>query len=63
MSCLNDSETQERGLWEVTSEQFPMGACPRTPLEACVFGALLGNRSVFILDPTYGPQFQFSPEN
>ena len=62
-SYLNDSETQERRLWEVKSEKVSMGACPRTPLESCAFGALLGNRSVFMLDPTYGPQLQFSPEN
>ena len=31
--------------------KFPRGACLRTPLEACSFGARLGYRSVFILDP------------
>ena len=31
--------------------KFPRGVCPRTPLEACSFGARLGNRSVFFLDP------------
>ena len=33
---------QERGLKGVKN--------PKTPLEACAFGARLGNQSVFILD-------------
>ena len=36
---------------EWKSKKFPGGARLRTPLEACAFGARLGNRSVFILDP------------
>ena len=44
ISRLNDSETQERGLWGVKIQKFPGGACPQTSLE-------VGNRSVFILDP------------
>ena len=29
LSCLNDSETQERGLWEVKIEKnFPLGHAP-----------------------------------
>jgi len=28
---------------ELKSKNFPYGACPRTPLEACAFGARLGN--------------------
>ena len=50
ISCLNDSETQERGLKGEKSKQFPGEARP-TPLEDCAFGASLGNRSVFILVP------------
>ena len=51
LSCLNDSETQERGLWEVKIENiFPLGQAPGPP-KACAFGARLGNRSVLILDP------------
>ena len=33
------------------SKKFPLGACPETPLEACPFGANLGNPSVCILNP------------
>ena len=36
---------------EWKSKKFPGGARLRTPMEACAFGARLGNRSVFILDP------------
>ena len=43
ISCLNDSEIKERGLWESKSKTFPRGACPSwTPLEACTFGTHLG---------------------
>ena len=32
LSCLNDSETQERGLWEVKIEEnFPLGHAPGPP--------------------------------
>ena len=32
LSCLNDSETQERRLWEVKIEKnFPLGHAPRPP--------------------------------
>ena len=33
LSCLNDSETQERGLWEVKIEKkkFPLGHAPGPP--------------------------------
>ena len=31
ISCVNNSETQERGLWEVKIEKFHIGACPWTP--------------------------------
>ena len=47
ISCLNDSQTQERGLQGVKFQ----GNIFRTPLDACTFGARSGNRSVFILDP------------
>ena len=36
---------------ELKSKKLHGGACPRTPLEPCAFGARLGNRSPFILDP------------
>ena len=39
-------------LRKLKSKTFHWGTCiPRTSLEACVLDALLGNRSVFILDP------------
>ena len=35
LSCLNDSETQERGLWEVKIEEnFPLGHAPGPPPKA-----------------------------
>ena len=46
ISCLNDSETQERGLKTFPGKQ----AHPPPPPEDCAFGARFGNRSVFILD-------------
>ena len=53
LSCLNDSETQERRLWEVKIEEnFPLGHAPAPdPAKAWAFGARLGNRLVLILDP------------
>ena len=52
LSCLNDSETQERELWKVKIEKnFPLGHAPGPPSKACAFAARLGNRSVLILDP------------
>ena len=42
---------QERGLKGVKTPKTPLGGLPLDPLEACVFGAGLGNQSVFILDP------------
>ena len=50
MSCQNDLETQEGTKEYKNKKKFLGGACPQTPLEACAFGAHLGNRSVFILD-------------
>ena len=38
-------------LREKNPKKFHGGACIRTPLEAYAFGARLGKRSVFILDP------------
>ena len=51
ISCLNNSETQERGLKEKKKKKFPRGAhlTPRTSLEACAFGTRLGNRSVLVV--------------
>ena len=43
---------------EWKSKKFPGGARLRTPLEACAFGARLGNRSVFILDPRLHRQWK-----
>ena len=34
----------------VKNPKTPLGSLPLDPLEACVFGARLGNQSVFILD-------------
>ena len=42
---------QERGLKGVKIQKLPWGSLPLDPLEACAFGARLGNQSVFILDP------------
>ena len=42
---------QERGLKGVKNPKIPLGSLPLDPPEACVFGARLGNQSVFILDP------------
>ena len=42
ISCLNYSETQERGLWEFKSRRFLAGAYFRKFLEAFAFGAHLG---------------------
>ena len=36
-------------LW--SSKNFPVEHTPGPPIEACTFGARLGNQSVFILDP------------
>ena len=36
---------------KLKSKKFPWGACRWTPLETCAFGARLGNRSVFVIDP------------
>ena len=44
-------ETQERGIRKLKTEKNFRGAMPPDPLGACVLGARLGNRSVFILDP------------
>ena len=41
---------RKRDFWQLKSKNFPGEACLSTPLEACAFGACLGNRSVFILD-------------
>ena len=35
ISCLNDSETQERGLQGVKIQKISWGSPPRTPLKAC----------------------------
>ena len=52
ISCLNDSEIQDRGLKEFNQKNFSRGNMFRTaPVEACAFRAPLGNGSVFILDP------------
>ena len=53
ISCLKDPETQEKGLYFLGCQNlknFQGDLGPRPP-EACAFGARLGNRSVFILDP------------
>ena len=50
ISCLNYSESQERGLWEFKSRKLLGGASFRKFLEAFAFGAHLGNWSIFILD-------------
>ena len=42
---------QERGLKGVKIQKLPWGSLPLDLLEACAFGARLGNQSVFILDP------------
>ena len=50
-SCLNDSETQEKGpLGIKIQKNFRGRACPWTLLETCVLGACLGNPSEFNLD-------------
>ena len=51
ISCLNYSETQERGLWEIKSRKLLGGASFWKFLEALAFSAHLGNWSIFILDP------------
>ena len=52
ISCLNDSEIQKGDFRELKSKTFLGGACPpQIPIEACAFGARLGNPSVCILDP------------
>ena len=52
ISCLNDSEIQDRGLKEFNQKNFSRGNMLRTaPLEACALGSRLGNGSVVILDP------------
>ena len=48
---MNDSETQGGGLEELKSKKVLGKYAPDPVLEACAFGALSGNRSVFILDP------------
>ena len=51
ISCVYNSETQERGLWAVYIQKIFQGrACPGPPLEGGTLGAHLENRSVFILD-------------
>ena len=40
-----------KGILRSRSKKLPEGARPRNRLEACAFGARLGNRSVFILGP------------
>ena len=51
ISCLNDSETQEKGPLGIKIPKIFWGrACPWTLLETCVFGARLGNPSEFHLD-------------
>ena len=52
ISCLNESETQERGPKEAEIQKISCGSpCPLIPLEACALGVCLENRSKFILDP------------
>ena len=51
IAFLNDSETPQKKNLGVKIQKIPRRACSRTPLEACAFGARLGNRSVFNLDP------------
>lgn len=50
--CIKRLDFMLRGSVQGVKIQnkFPGGACPRTPLEACSFGAHLWNRSVVILD-------------
>ena len=51
ISCLNDSETRGKGPFGIKNpKNFRGWACSWTPLETCVFGARLGNLSVFNLD-------------
>ena len=49
ISCLNDSESKEKGLERVKIQNISRGSMP--PDLPRSFGASLGNRSVFILDP------------
>ena len=53
LSCLNDSETQERELWEVKIEEnFPLGHAPGPPKSLRLRRSFRNwNRSVLILDP------------
>lgn len=44
----------KRDFGELKSKKFPGEACACSPLEACAFGACLGTRSVFIVDPNLG---------
>ena len=55
ISCMNDSETKERGFLGVKIQKFPSGVYLQTPLEACTFDARFRNQSVFILDPRLNP--------
>ena len=50
LRCQNPKNQEP--LWLL--KKLPEGARPRNRLEACAFGARLGNRSVFILDPRLG---------
>ena len=43
---------------KLKSKNFSRGSMPCIPLEACIFGAHLGNRSVFILDLRLNPTSQ-----
>ena len=53
ISCLKDSETQEKGLYFLGCQNLKhfQGEPAPDPPEACASGVRLGNRSVFILDP------------
>ena len=42
---------RKEDLKELKIQKLPWGSLPLDPLEACAFGARLGNQSVFILDP------------
>ena len=52
LSCLNDSETQERRLWEVKIEEnFPLRHGPRSPKSLRLRRSFRKSVSILILDP------------
>ena len=53
-------KTRKEDFRELKSEKFPVGACPRTPLEACAIGARFG-KSV-ISYRRFAPELVFTSE-